>query len=129
MKGSNFNSSTFRQISVQGNLFSGGPSCFKVFQSFLGFGVFSFSFSSKYAFFFFKWNCELCFVPLYRFLAISSSCNFVDLNFLQSLSLAGFDLTFQKWFVNLPDENNLKTDLKYCPRWFGVQKHFSPYIS
>ena len=39
VKGSNFKS-TFRQTSVQGNLFSGRPSCFNVFQSFLGFAVF-----------------------------------------------------------------------------------------
>ena len=54
MKGSNFkSSSTFRPTSAQGNLFSGRPSCFNVFQSFLGFAAFSFSFFSKYAFFFF----------------------------------------------------------------------------
>ena len=75
MKGSNFkSSSTFRQTSVQGNLFSGRPSCFNVFQSFLGFAVFSFSFSSKYAFFFFLiyiLNCVLCSLSLvYIFCAI-----------------------------------------------------------
>ena len=52
VKGSNFNSSfVFRHTSVQGNFFSGRPSCFSVCQRLLGFAMFSFTFSSMCVFF------------------------------------------------------------------------------
>ena len=34
----------------------------------------------------------------------------------------GFDLTFQKWFVNFPNKNNHKTDLKCWLSYFGQEK-------
>ena len=37
---------------------------------------------------------------------------------------AGFDLTFQKWFVSFPSENNYKTDLKCCPPWLRDNEMF-----
>ena len=46
--------SASRQILVEGDLLSGKPNCFNVFQSFFGFFVFSFSLFSKYAFFFLR---------------------------------------------------------------------------
>ena len=37
---------------------------------------------------------------------------------------SGFDLTFQKWFMSFPSENNYKTDLKFCQPWFATMKMF-----
>ena len=37
---------------------------------------------------------------------------------------SGFDLTFQKWFVSFPNENNRKTDLKFCAPWISDEENF-----
>ena len=36
---------------------------------------------------------------------------------------SGFNLTFQKWFVSLPNEINSKTDLEYHSPWFRDKKY------
>ena len=40
------------------------------------------------------------------------------------LQISGFDLTFQKWFVSFPNENNSKTDLKFCTPWSLDEENF-----
>ena len=37
---------------------------------------------------------------------------------------AGFNLTFQKEFVSFSNENNHKTDLKFCAPWLVHEENF-----
>ena len=43
--------------------------------------------------------------------------------------IEGFDLTFQKWFVIFPNENNHKTNLKCRPPWLVDEEKFSVRIA
>ena len=56
------------QILVEGNLLSGKPNCFNVFQSFFDFLCFLLVFSQSTVFPFFKLNLGLRFMLPYRFL-------------------------------------------------------------
>ena len=38
--------------------------------------------------------------------------------------MAGFNLTFQKWFVSFTNENNYKTDLQCCSYGSETKKNF-----
>lgn len=41
------------------------------------------------------------------------------------VSNSEFDLTFQTWYVSLPNKNEHKIDIKFCPHWLGYKENFS----